>query len=52
MNEARRGHRHSGAFCFGQCEPQVLDGERRSHSWRAVAFLDNLSTVSLVDPGI
>ena len=32
VDEARSRHRHSGALGFGQCEPQILDGERRSHS--------------------
>jgi len=52
VDEARRGHRHRRAFGFGQCEPQILDGERRSHSRRAIVPIDNLSAVSLMDPGI
>ena len=51
MNEARGGHRHGRAFGFGQREPQILDGERRSQSRRAEMPIDNLSAVSLMDPG-
>src|SRR5258708_28104215 len=36
-------------FGLGQREPEVLDGERRRQSRRAVSPLDNLRSVSLVD---
>ncbi len=52
MDEARSRHGHGRAFGFGQREPQVLDGERHSHSWGAVSLIDNLPAVSLVDSGI
>jgi hypothetical protein len=52
VDEARGGHRHGCAFGFGQREPQILDGEPRSHSRRAVVSIDNLSAVSLMYSGI
>src|SRR5712691_8491633 len=39
-------------FGLGQREPEVLDGEWRRQSGRAVVLIDNLRAVSLVNPGV
>jgi len=52
VREACGRHRHRRALGLAESEPQVLDGERRRQSRRAVPHFDNLYAVSPMDPRV
>jgi len=49
VDEAGGRHRHSRSLGLGEREPEVLDGQRRGQSRRAVALIDDFPAVSLMD---